>query len=40
MIKMLMFHASYCFALTLCIILFLSHLCSYTLDHVEPELEV
>jgi hypothetical protein len=26
--------------LTLCIIFFLAHLCSYILDHTKPELEV
>jgi hypothetical protein len=26
--------------LTHCIILLVAHLCSYTLDHTEPELEV
>jgi hypothetical protein len=26
--------------LTICIILLLAHLCLYTLDHAEPELEV
>jgi hypothetical protein len=26
--------------ITLCIILFLAHLCSYTLDHAELELDV
>jgi hypothetical protein len=26
--------------LMLCIILFLAHICSYTLEHVEPESEI
>jgi hypothetical protein len=40
MIKMLLFMHHLPFHLMHCIILFLAHSCSCTLDHAEPKLEV
>jgi hypothetical protein len=39
MIKMLMFHASYCISPHALYILILSHICAYVIDLAEQELE-